>query len=256
MRRRIAIVVAGLALVGCVHAGSSSSSSVPVAPSIAPDPAAVAAVLPADGTLVVRARGSRFRIYEQPGAGAVLTRTLAATNDWAQPLWLPRHRWLRRCRGRDLVRGPAAGPSERDDGMGPCRRGGRPRGRRADRGGSVRASPVALRGRAHGRILQGRDRHAGVTDGAGALLRVGARARPTRRVPTGCLRSGCRGSPTSSPTGSAAGASRSTATAASSDRGADVSHGCVRVFNPQMITLADVLARHAGLDPPLRPGLR
>ena len=211
MRRWIAIVVAGLALVGCVHAGSSSSSSVPVAPSIAPDPAAAAAVLPAHGTLVVRARGARFRIYEQPGAGAVLARTLVATNDWAQPLWLPAVDGFDDAAGatwyevRLPVRPngttgwvPASGVVGRDVGERLEVDLSEHRLWRFADGGTVASFKVGI-----GTL--------GVTDGARAFLRVGARAlRPVRSLRGACAW-GSRGSPTSSRTGSAEGASRSTA---------------------------------------------
>ena len=239
MRRGIVIVVVGLALVGCVHAGPPSSSSVPVASSIAPDPAAVAAVLPAHGTLVVRARGARFRIYKQPGAGAVLIRTLVATNDWAQPLWLPAVDGFDDASGATWyeVRLPV-----------------RPNGTT----GWVPASGVV--GRDVGERLEvdlSEHRLWRFADGgtvASFKVGIGTSASPTApghffvwaRVPSdpsgpyGVLALGLSGFSDVITDWVGGGRLAIHGTAASSDRGADVSHGCVRVFNPQMITLADV----------------
>ncbi len=239
MRRWIAIGVAGFALVGCVHAGSSSSSSGTVAPSIAPAPAVAAAVLPADGTLVVRARGPRFRIYEEPGAGAVLTRKLAAANDWAQPLWLPAIDGFDDAAGETWyeVRLPIR-PNGSTGWVRASGVSGRDVGERIE----VDLSEHRLWRFANGRTV------------ASFEVGIGTPASPTApghffvwaRVPSdpsgayGVLALGLSGFSDVITDWVGGGRLAIHGTEASSDRGADVSHGCVRVFNAQMITLGDV----------------
>ena len=196
-------------------------------------------MLPADGTLVVRARGARFRIYEKPEPGAALARELAATNDWAQPLWLPAI--------DGVVDGAGATWYE-------VRLPIRPNGTT----GWVRATTVI--GRDVGeRIEVDLSKHrlwrfAGGRAVASFEVGVGAPASPTApghffvwaRVPSdpsgpyGVLALGLSGFSHVITDWVGGGRLAIHGTSVSSDRGADVSHGCVRVFNPQMITLADV----------------
>ena len=58
-------------------------------PSVAAQVVAATPLLEGGGTTIVRADGARFRVYRHPGPGAVLAMRLPATNDWAQPLSLP-----------------------------------------------------------------------------------------------------------------------------------------------------------------------
>src|SRR3954453_23063777 len=190
MRRWLPSLVA-FALAGCSH--PSSSSPTPVSPP-SPSPAvhatvAATQVLASGGTTVVRATGPRFLLYARPGPGARRTSVLSATNDWAQPLWLPA---VSGVGGRgpgwdDGVPRAAAAPTERVDRLGSRGPGRDPRAARADRRGPLGASAAARRGWPRVRGPVGRGRGAVHTDRAGALLRVGARSdrrshRPLRGV--------------------------------------------------------------------------
>jgi hypothetical protein len=149
MRRWIAIVAACLGLVACVRDGPTASPAPAPAPAPAPPrarqrPPCRHRCPPTRRWCCERARA--FRVYEHPGPGAVLARTLAATNDWAQPCGSRRSR-LRRRGGITWYR--CAYRFART-----ARRGGsavprwRPVTWRTDRGRSLRASPVADRRRA------------------------------------------------------------------------------------------------------------
>lgn len=81
-----------LAAVSCggraVSATITATSPPPATGALAPA-ASVAAAPPPAGVQVVTAQGPRFRVFSQPGPGAVLWLRLTATNDWAQPIWMP-----------------------------------------------------------------------------------------------------------------------------------------------------------------------
>src|SRR5436853_3677474 len=91
MRRWLPPLLA-LALAACSH--PSTSTPVPASPFL-PSPSGsvhttvAGPVLAPGGTTVVRADGARFLLYAKPGPRARRAGTLAATNDWSQPLWLP-----------------------------------------------------------------------------------------------------------------------------------------------------------------------
>src|SRR6476620_355030 len=87
--RRWVVPLLATALAACSHPSAPSGSSAPPpAPSIGAT-ALEAPVVPSGGTTVARATGPRFLLYAQPGPGAQRVGSLAATNDWAQPLSLP-----------------------------------------------------------------------------------------------------------------------------------------------------------------------
>jgi lipoprotein-anchoring transpeptidase ErfK/SrfK len=243
MRRRIAIVAACLGLAACVRTAPSATSS---APTSAPPPVAsaapaavVEAMLPSDATMVLRARARHFRVYEHPGAGAVLTSTLAATNDWAQPLWLPATdgfvdedgtAWYR-------VRLPI-----RPNGTTGWVRGSEVRGRDVRERIEVDLSEHRLWRVANGRTV------ASYSVGVGAVTSptapghffVWARVPSDPAGPYGVLALGLSGFSDVITDWVGGGRLAIHGTSHPSDRGQDVSHGCVRVFNPQMRSLADV----------------
>ena len=238
----------GWILIVCLFTGACSRVSSSAAPSAAPSsptPSAAAALattslLDGSGTTVLRANGAGFLIYRHPGLGAVLSMRLPATNDWSQPLWLPAvdgfvdeagTAWYR-------VRLPI-----------------RPNGAL----GWVRGDETQPRV-LHERIVVDLSTH--------RLQRIVAGA----RVEAFSIGSGASGTPTPSgrffvwahvPTGEPHGPYGVYALGLSGfsdvitdwigggrlaihgtddphDRGGDVSHGCVRVFNPQMERLTDV----------------
>ena len=239
MRRRIAIVAACLGLAACVRTEPTATSSAPAPATSAAPAAAVQALLPPDATMVLRARARHFRVYERPGPGAVLTRTLAATNDWAQPLWLPAIEGFVDAEGNAWYR---------------VRLPIRPNGTT----GWVRGSEVA--GRAVGERIEvdlSEHRLWRVADGRVVIsyaVGVGATATPTApghffvwaRMPSdpagpyGVLALGLSGFSDVITDWVGGGRLAIHGTSHPSDRGEDVSHGCVRVFNPQMLSLADV----------------
>src|SRR5690242_15070961 len=93
MRRWLPPLLA-LALAACSQPSTPAATSAalpPPTPTPAPSiqAAATGPVLAKGGTTVVRADGSRFLLYARPGPGARRVGSLAATNDWRQPLWLP-----------------------------------------------------------------------------------------------------------------------------------------------------------------------
>jgi len=243
MRRRITIVAVCLALAACVRAAPSTStpSTLPSPSGSLPStaPVVVQALLPADATTVLHARAVRFRIYEHPGPGAELTRTLGAANDWAQPLWLPAIEgfvdedgttWYR---VRLPVRPNGTTGWVREDDI-----VARNVGERIE----VDLSEHRLWRVANGRTV------------ASYTVGVGAEATPTApghffvwaRVPSdpagpyGVFALGLSGFSDVITDWVGGGRLAVHGTADPSDRGADVSHGCVRVFNPQMASLTDV----------------
>jgi lipoprotein-anchoring transpeptidase ErfK/SrfK len=238
MRRRIAMGAVCCLLVACVRTSAATTTSAPP-PTSAAVPAAQATLLPGDATLVLRARTARFLVYDHPGPGAVRSYTLAATNDWGQPLWLPATDAFVDADGTDWyhVRLPI-----------------RPNGTT----GWVRGSDVTRRDLGE-RIEVDLSDHRlwRITDGrtvATFEVGVGAPATPTvpghyfvwARVPSdpsgpyGVLALGLSGFSDVITDWAGGGRLAIHGTADAADRGADVSHGCVRVFNPQMASLADV----------------
>jgi hypothetical protein len=239
--RRWVVPLLATALAACTHPSAPSaprSMSAP-APSIGAT-ALDAPVLPAGGTTVVRATGPRFLVYAQPGPGARRVGSLAATHDWAQPLALPAlsgfvdvdgTTWLR-------VRLPV-----------------RPNGST----GWVRGDQVTRRV-LHERIVVDLSAHRLRRVAAGRTIddlsvAVGAPATPTSpgrffvwaRVPThdpsgpyGVFALGLSGFSDVITDWVGGGRMAIHGDADPSDRGHDVSHGCVRVYNPQMRKLIDV----------------
>jgi lipoprotein-anchoring transpeptidase ErfK/SrfK len=239
--RRWVVPLLATALAACSH------PSAPSAPLSMPSPtpsigatALDAPVVSAGGTTVVRATGPRFLLYAEPGPGARRVGSLAATNDWAQPLSLPAlsgfvdadgTTWLR-------VRLPV-----------------RPNGST----GWVRGDQVATRV-LHEQIVVDLSAHRLRRVAAGRTIEdlsvaVGAPATPTSpgrffvwaRVPThdpsgpyGVFALGLSGFSDVITDWVGGGRMAIHGDADPSDRGHDVSHGCVRVFNPQMRELTDV----------------
>jgi len=222
----------------------------PATPSPSPSPLAAVqtAVAPtsdpllpdAPGTLLARARAARFRIFEHPGPGAVMTAKLLAANDWQQPLWLPAIGAFTDVDGTVWyqVRVPV-----------------RPNGST----GWVRAGDVATRA-VFERIVVDLSAHRLRRYVAGQPVQtlrvgVGSPAFPTTpgrffvwarvpsadpRGPYGVMALGLSGFSEVITDWVGGGRMAIHGTIDSTDRGRDVSHGCVRVFNPQMMTLADV----------------
>jgi lipoprotein-anchoring transpeptidase ErfK/SrfK len=240
MRRWLVPLIA-TALAACSHPSAPPApSSIPASPPSIGATALDAPVVPTGGTTVVRAAGPRFLLYAQPGPGARRVGSLAATNDWAQPLSLPAlsgfvddegTTWLR-------VRLPV-----------------RPNGT----SGWVRGDQVSTRV-LHERIVVDLSAHrlrrvaAGRTVDA-LRVAVGAPATPTpsgrffvwARVPThdpggpyGVFALGLSGFSDVITDWVGGGRIAIHGDADPSDRGYDVSHGCVRVYNPQMRNLIDV----------------
>jgi lipoprotein-anchoring transpeptidase ErfK/SrfK len=244
MRRRIAIVATCLGLVACVRDGSSATSPAPPsapapAPATSAAPVAVQASLPSDATTVLRARGKRFHVYERPGPGAVLARTLAATNDWAQPLWLPATESFVDASGTAWyrVRLPV-----RPNGTTGWVRGSDVRGRDIGERIEVDLSEHRLWRVAHGRVVSAYAVGVGAatTPTAPGRFFVWARVPSDPSGPYGVLALGLSGFSDVITDWVGGGRLAIHGTSQPSDRGEDVSHGCVRVFNPQMVSLADV----------------
>jgi hypothetical protein len=235
----------GWILASCLLAGGCSrSTSVPVSPQPPQPtftPAVAAAPLPeGSGTTVLRAIGSRFLIYRRPGPGAVLSMRLGATNDWAQPLSLPAVDGF--VDANDVpwyhVRLPL-----------------RPNGAL----GWVRGDEVQVRD-LHERIVVDLSAHrlqriAGGDTVATVSIGIGAPGTPTpsgrffvwAHVPTGephgpygVYALGLSGFSHVITDWVGGGRLAIHGTDDPTDRGAAVSHGCVRVFNPQMRSLTDV----------------
>lgn len=239
--RRWVVPLLATALAACSH--PSAPSAPPSTPSPAPSVGATALdapVVPAGGTTVVRATGPRFVLYAQPGPGAQRVGSLGAINDWAQPLSLPAlsgfvdedgTTWLR-------VRLPV-----------------RPNGST----GWVRGDQVATRV-LHERIVVDLSTHRLRRVAVGRTIddlsvAVGASATPTppgrffvwARVPThdpsgpyGVFALGLSGFSDVITDWVGGGRIAIHGDADPSDRGLDVSHGCVRVYNPEMRELTDV----------------
>jgi lipoprotein-anchoring transpeptidase ErfK/SrfK len=243
--RRVLVVFAlVLVAAACVGQANAPSSSPPPSPLDVAQPFATPAsdpLLPdAPGTLVARARAARFRIFERPGPGAVMTAKLLAANDWQQPLWLP-----------------AIGAfTDVDDTVWyqvlvPVRPNGAT--------GWVRADDVTTRA-IYERIVVDLSAHRLWRHVAGQPVQslrvgVGSPAFPTTpgrffiwaRVPSadpsgpyGVMALGLSGFSEVITDWVGGGRMAIHGTTDPTDRGRDVSHGCVRVFNPQMTTLADV----------------
>jgi hypothetical protein len=239
MRRRIAMGTVCLLLVACVRSSASTPTPTSPPPQTSASPVAAAVLLPTDATLVLRARSARFRVYEQPGPGAVRSHTLVATNDWAQPLWLPVIEGFADAEGTTWYH---------------VRLSIRPNGST----GWVRGDDVVDRivgerievDLSEHRLWRVADGRTSATFEVG----VGAPASPTvpghffvwARVPSdpsgpyGVLALGLSGFSDVITDWVGGGRLAIHGTADPTDRGADVSHGCVRVFNPQMASLADV----------------
>jgi hypothetical protein len=232
-----------LLVAACSH---PSATIVPPSPAASPSAsfASVAAaplsLLDGGGTTVLRTGGPRFLIYRQPGPGAVLTMRLRATNDWAQPLSLPAVDGFVDAEGTAWyeVRLPI-----------------RPNGAM----GWVRGDQVQTR-KLHERVVVDLSEHRLRRIAAGDTIETfsigaGAPATPTppgkffvwAHVPTGephgpygVFALGLSGFSDVITDWVGGGRLAIHGTDDPSDRGGDVSHGCVRVFNPQMQALTDV----------------
>jgi lipoprotein-anchoring transpeptidase ErfK/SrfK len=229
----------------CIVAGACSRSPSTPPPVAVPSPAASptvvsARLLPGGGTTVVRAQGERFRIYRAPGPGAVLSMRLPAANDWAEPLSLP-----------------AVDGFVDTDGVAwyHVRLPIRPNGKL----GWVRGDEVVPR-ELHERIVVDLSAHRLTRVVAGdprdALsVGVGASATPTPpgryfiwahvatgepHGPYGIYALGLSGFSDVITDWIGGGRLAIHGTDDPFDRGHDVSHGCVRVYNPQMRLLTDV----------------
>jgi L,D-transpeptidase catalytic domain len=191
-------------------------------------------VLARSGTTVVRADGPRFLLYARPGPSARRVGSLAATNDWQQPLWLP-----------------AVSGFVDDDGTTwfhvrlPIRPNGSTGWVRGDEVRTqVRHEQIVVDLSAHHlrRIDAGRtvdDLSVGV--GAPSTPSAPGRFFVWARVPTGdptgpygVFVLGLSGFSNVITEWVGGGRMAIHGTADPSDRGHDVSHGCVRVYNPQM----------------------
>jgi lipoprotein-anchoring transpeptidase ErfK/SrfK len=189
---------------------------------------------------VAAARSQRFRIFKHPGPGAVLSARQPGVNDWRQPIWLPAIDAFADADGAVWyeVRLPV-----------------RPTGAT----GWLRADDVRTR-ELRERIVVDLSAHRLWRHIAGQRTRsftvgVGAPTTPTTpgrffvwaRVPTGdptgpygAFALGLSGFSDVITDWVGGGRLAIHGTSDPADRGFDVSHGCVRVFNPQMRTLADV----------------
>ena len=244
MRRWLPPLLA-LALAACSHpsAPTSAAPATTVPPRPAPSVHAEVAhrpVLARSGTTVVRADGPRFLLYARPGPSARRVGSLAATNDWQQPLWLP-----------------AVSGFVDDDGTTwfhvrlPIRPNGSTGWVRGDEVRTqVRHEQIVVDLSAHHlrRIDAGRtvdDLSVGV--GAPSTPSAPGRFFVWARVPTGdptgpygVFVLGLSGFSNVITEWVGGGRMAIHGTADPSDRGHDVSHGCVRVYNPQMEDLTDV----------------
>jgi lipoprotein-anchoring transpeptidase ErfK/SrfK len=243
MRRWVPPLLA-LALAACSHPSAPASEpSASPPPSASPSVHAVVAdapVLARGGTTVVRADGSRFLLYGRPGPGARRVGALGATNDWQQPLWLPAVSGFVDHDGTTWfhVRLPI-----RPNGSTGWVRGDQVRTQ-------VRHEHIVVDVSAH-RLRRVDDGH--TVDRL--LVGVGAPSTPSAlgrffvwaRVPTGdptgpygVFVLGLSGFSNVITAWAGGGRMAIHGTADPSDRGHDVSHGCVRVYNPQMKDLTDV----------------
>lgn len=192
------------------------------------------------GTRVVTAEGESFRVFEQPGPGAVLAQEIASENDWGQRIALP-----------------VVGGFEDDEGTGwlhvllPNRPNGSQGWLRADEVRSRKiASRIVVDLSDHSLArFQGGQRVARFSVGVGVPGypttpgRFFVWARVPYDPPTGAYGVFALGlSAFSDVITDWVGGGRMAihGTTDPSDRGKDVSHGCVRVYNPQMEELIDV----------------
>ena len=240
--RRLLPPLLALALVACSHPSASTPAPIPP-PSPSPSVNATVAgapVLAPGGTTVVRADGPRFLLYAHPGPGAQRVGALAATNDWSQPLWLPAVSGFVDDEGTTWFR---------------VRLPIRPNGST----GWVRGDQVRPQVR-HDRIVVDLSAHRLRRVDAGHMVDdlsvgVGAPSTPSARgrffvwahVPTGdptgpygVFVLGLSGFSNVITEWVGGGRMAIHGTADPSDRGHDVSHGCVRVYNPQMRELTNV----------------
>jgi hypothetical protein len=238
----------GWILIACLLAGACSRESTSAAPSPAPPSPtpsasrvlATTSLLPGSGTTVLRANEARFRIYRHPGPGAVLSMRLRATNDWSQPLWLPAvdgfvdvdaTAWYR-------VRLPI-----RPNGALGWVRGDQAQARVLHERIVVDLSTHRLQ-----RIVAGDTVEAfSVGSGASGTPTPAGRFFVWAHVPTGephgpygVYALGLSGFSDVITDWIGGGRLAIHGTDDPNDRGVDVSHGCVRVYNPQMRTLTDV----------------
>jgi len=189
---------------------------------------------------VVRAEGDRFLLYAKPGPRARRAGSLAATNDWSQPLWLPALSGFVDDAGTTWfhVRLPI-----------------RPNGST----GWVRGDQVTTVVR-HERIVVDLSAHRLRRVDAGHMVDdlsvgVGAPSTPSARgrffvwahVPTGdptgpygVFVLGLSGFSNVITQWAGGGRMAIHGTSDPNDRDHDVSHGCIRVYNPQMRELTNV----------------
>jgi L,D-transpeptidase catalytic domain len=192
------------------------------------------------GVQVVASRGLVFDIYRRPGPGAVLVKRLDATNDWAQPLWLPVTGGFR---DRQGTRWLDVQLPLRPNGSEGWVRGDDVRSRRLEERIVVDLSDHTLK-RYLAHDLVGHDR---VAVGSSSTPTPAGRFFVWAHVhyadpagPYGVFALGLSGFSNVITDWTGGGRLAIHGTADPSDAGHDVSHGCVRVFNSQMRALEDV----------------
>jgi lipoprotein-anchoring transpeptidase ErfK/SrfK len=192
------------------------------------------------GVEVVASRELVFDVFRQPGPGAVLERRIDATNDWAQPLWLPVTASFRDAEGTEWLR---------------VRLPIRPNGTQ----GWVRRQDVRTRSLPERIVVDLSDhtlkRYMAHDVVGREEIAVGAPATPTPAGrffvwahvrysdpsgPYGVFALGLSGFSNVIADWTGGGRLAIHGTADPSDAGNDVSHGCVRVVNSQMRALEDV----------------
>ena len=189
---------------------------------------------------MVASRGPAFDVYRKPGPGAVLVSRLDATNDWAQPLWLPVIGGFRDVEGTGWleVRLPI-----RPNGTEGWVRGEDVRSRRLQEHIVVDLSGHLLK-RYVAHDVIGRDRVAigspSTPTPAGRFFVWAHVSYPDRAGPYGVFALGLSGFSNVITDWTGGGRIAIHGTADPADAGHDVSHGCVRVFNPEMRALEDV----------------
>ncbi|MGE5226951.1 MAG: L,D-transpeptidase [Planctomycetaceae bacterium] len=241
--------VAALALVLLAAACGGQEVVVP-SPSVTPAAAIVTAPVLASpspaaekdphATIVVRAIGSAFRLYDGPGPGAERVGNLGATNDWGEAIALPVLARFTDVQGNAWLRVEL--PT-------------RPNGSHA----WIRADQVTTR-EVTGKIVVDLSRHSltRYDDGtrvAHYRVAIGSPTFPTSTGdffvwakvpytdtagPYGVFALGLSGFSDVITDWPGGGRMAIHGTANPADRGQAVSHGCVRVYNPEMRTLEDV----------------
>ena len=240
-------IVAGVCVLATACTHPTTPAPAPASPIVVATPIASprssqpdTPLLAHGATTVVRSVGERFRIYERPGPGAVLTMRLDGSNDWQQPLALPAVGAFTDAVGTDWyhVRLPI-----RPNGSLGWVRGDQVATRALHERIEIDLSAHRLR-----RIMAGDTVEAiSVGDGAASTPTPPGRFFVWAHVPTGephgpygIFALGLSGFSDVITDWVGGGRLAIHGTDDPGDRGGDVSHGCVRVYNPQMRSLTDV----------------